>query len=164
MPNLLQCSRSNGSKSRLAMRSKCIYCYLSYPASILSRCLTFVCLIGSSTMPFCSMQLILSVEIRLKRLEICMYTKWVRVYEYRALLFNDQYFSQRFTLVYIYNMCICMYTCMYVCICVYTNKRLGAVKVIYLIYIYIYINNMFQNNAVTIYRCKKAKVSFYFSA
>ena len=34
-PNLLQCPRKNGLKSRLAVRSQC---YLSYPASIPSRC------------------------------------------------------------------------------------------------------------------------------
>ena len=37
-PNFLHCPRNNGSKSRLAMRSQCIYFYLSYPASISSRC------------------------------------------------------------------------------------------------------------------------------
>ena len=36
-PNLLQCPRNKRSKSRLTMRSLCIYCYLSYPTSTLSK-------------------------------------------------------------------------------------------------------------------------------
>ena len=37
-PDLLQCSRKNGPKSRLATRSQCTFCYLSYLASIPSLC------------------------------------------------------------------------------------------------------------------------------
>ena len=32
--NLLQCPQNNGSNSRLAMRSQCIFCYLSRPWNI----------------------------------------------------------------------------------------------------------------------------------